>query len=127
MEQKLVGIIIGITFIILGLMLSPAHAADGREPAMCSAVFVTAMDQYIARSVAGDESPQNTANIELYSVLVRIFNWARVRDNIHSGAYAEQVEFYMENMDTATALLHYDRCWHEGVALYREWRVSQSQ
>lgn len=141
MNQNRVGIVIGITFIILGLMLQPASAGEleydpvkiyayqgdknstfGLEPAMCSAIFVTAMDQYVFNIVEGDSSRQTQTQMELYSTLTKIFNWARERDNINIAAYFHQVEFYMENMDTATALLHYDRCWYEGIALYGEYR-----
>ena len=129
MEQRQIGIIIGITFIILGLMLQPASAGDGREPAMCSAVFVTAMDQYVAQAVeqtaSGEDNTKATLYVEHYSALVKLFNWKRVRDNINLAAYTHQVKFYMKNMNTATALLHYDRCFKEAVEIYGEWSLSK--
>lgn len=145
MEQQKVGIILGITFIILGLMLQPAKAideiefdkpkikyfdkstvapGDGREDAMCSALYISAVDQMSKNVQAGIDVDKNTAGLEFYSMLQRIMHWKQVQIRMNGAAWASQVEFYTKKMDSPLALQHYNRCWHRVNKLYAEYQIA---
>ena len=150
MEQRRVGIVLGITFVILGLMLQPAKAENeiefdtpeiikyagepdktngsfGREDAMCSALYITAVDQLAANIRDKINVKANTAGLEFYSMLARIMKWKQTKERISRSAYSSQVAFYMENLDVPTALLHYNRCWHRVNAVYAEYVIAKAK
>ena len=145
MEQKRVGIVLGVTFIIIGLMLQPSQASeaaaiehdqpkithfdhsvaaggDGREDAMCTALYASVLDQLMKNIQDGIDVDKNTAGLEYYALLQRIVHWEQVRIRMNAAAYTHQVEFYLSKMDTALALLHYDRCWHRVNVIYADYK-----
>jgi len=148
--NKQVNIMLGMGFVILTLMIQPVKASelsaverdvpkityldkstipvgDGREDAMCSALYITAIDQF-AKNIQDDiDVDKNTAGLEYYNLLNRIVNWQQIRISMNASAYAHQVEFYMNKMDTSLALLHYDRCWHRVNVIYAAYKIATFQ
>ena len=114
--------------LIMFLMIGSAAeaAADGREDAMCTAIYTLAVEQYEERVEAkeGNEERQwrDESFLEYYTALGKIIIWEQQRNQIHAGAYNVQTMWYIVNMDTATALLHYDRCFRRTLKIYVEYR-----
>jgi len=123
-------IISGAAFILMmGLNVALVHAADGREDAHCSAIFLAATEHFQANADQIHDTLEDTfraaKQLDLHKSLFQMFEWERARTGINLDAYLHQSEFYYDKLDTATALLHYDRCYWRGVNIYKEYRKSR--
>ena len=114
----------------LALTAGSTFAADGREDAHCSAIFVAASEYFQVKADEKHEEIEDAfraaKQLDLHKSLTKIFEWERKRVDINRDAYLDQVEFYYDKLDTPTALLHYDRCFRRGLAIYTEYRKDVS-
>jgi len=115
--------------LILSALVQNAVAADGREDAHCSAIFIAATEYFQVKADEKyddiNEAFKAARQVDLHRSLSQMFEWERERTNINLDAYLHQVEFYYDKLDTSTALLHYDRCYWRGLDIYRDYAAAQ--
>jgi len=96
-----------------------AKAADDRNDMMCTAVFITAQAQAIynlgeaAKAKDSNEARIQDLHRKYYGTRVALLNWSLENSNPTSydlTRYTNFAQRYADEMDTATALLHLDRC-----------------
>lgn len=102
-----------IILLIVIMILAPISFGSNlyshdRNDAMCSAIYITAFKQ------TGEP---------IYRSRIKLFEWQKHDGNIHLRTYTNQVDFYLENLDTSTALLHWDRCRNRMFEIYADYKA----
>ena len=131
-------IVIALALALFAFCSNVKAADDGRNDMMCMAIFKTAFEQFGAEQTALEQN--DTANnkdlsraIELerqlkyYANRINLIRWkAKQEDRYGKTVFDNFTERYMNDMDTATALLHYDRCEFRVWEVYAEYKASKS-
>ena len=117
-------------------MLKPAYANEGnKNDMMCMAIYFTAYKQYDAELneiKTSDSADLGRAmilqiHLEHYSPRIALFQWQYHRGDANSKQrFNLFVDRYVKEIDTATALLHWDRCEHRTDVLYSEYLTSKN-
>ena len=131
-------IVIALALALFAFCSNVKASDDGRNDMMCMAIFKTAFEQYGAEQIALEERETvSTADfnraLELeghlkhFSNRVALFRWkANLEDRYGKTVFDNFTERYMRDLDTATALLHYDRCEHRVFEVFAEYKAARN-
>ena len=108
--------------LILFSMGFVVHADDGRNDMMCTALYKVAFQQ---EGLLGERRP---LVLEFYAGRIALYGWNyrnTANDKYDIFVYGNFVERYMNEMDTATALLHWSRCETRTRVIWEEYKASR--
>ena len=116
---------VGICFAILALVFvfaAEAKAFDPRNDYMCAALFKTAFEQEATKDPTGD--PVDGMILRFYSDRIKLLRWKLLpmANTYELTRFNNFVGQYMKDMDTATALLHLQRCESRIHVIYAEYK-----
>ena len=123
LKTNFVGICLAILAIVCIALSSNAQAVDNRNDMMCTAIYKMAFEQAAVeqdelkdQDIVSEEdlvrAIQLEQEIQWYRARIQLFRW-NVNQNpttYNLTVFNNFVERYYDELDTATALLHYDRC-----------------
>jgi hypothetical protein len=130
MKQNHVGIILGIIFLIIGFGTSTARA-DDRNDAMCIAIYSmgiehaeTMKDKAIGNPDVAqglNEGIRATRMGEIYTSYLSMFLWKHGR----RGPIKQRADKYYDELESATVLLHLQRCEIRAYKIYEEYKLNK--